>query len=290
MSSLEDIGCFAIDGGGTRCRFAFERGAERCDLELGPANVFTDFDGSVARILSGLQALSDRVGLEPEQLRHIPGFVGLAGVMDKRISRCLAAVLNLDAAQISDDRPAAVRGALGRGDGMVAHCGTGSFFAAQRDRHIRLVGGWGAALGDEASAQWVGRKALNSTLRHVDGLSVETGLHQRILEKFGGASGILKFSITATPMEYGAIAPLVTEEARRGDIAAEAILREGAAFLSGMFDELGWQNGQTLCLTGGIAPHYQPYLPAEKKSVVAPALGSPLDGALDLARSHAGGR
>lgn len=289
MSNLYETGYFAIDGGGTRSRFAFVRGKERLEFESGPANVFSNFEGAVSQVLSGMQVLADRAGCPLEHLQKVPGFVGLAGVVDQAIAERLRAALPLENVLYADDRPAALQGAFGARDGFVAHCGTGSFFAARVEGQVRLAGGWGAALGDAASAQWVGRKALALALDRVDGLIASSSVTTRILDKFGCPSGILRFSSTATPGDYGTLAPIVTEQATAGDDAARAIMREGAAYLSQTLDRLGWQSQHSLCLTGGIAPHFKPYLPQEKQARLTNAEGVPLDGALDLARHYAEG-
>ena len=45
----------------------------------------------------------------------------------------------------------ALRGALGEKDGIVVHCGIGSFAASRIDGKSRFAGGWGPVLGDEVT-------------------------------------------------------------------------------------------------------------------------------------------
>lgn len=46
---------------------------------------------------------------------------------------------------------------------------------------------------------------------------------------------------------------------------------------------MGWRPGLALCLTGGIGPHYQRFLPQEMQAALRPPAGDPLSGALALA-------
>ena len=283
MTDSSETRALAIDGGGTRSRFLCQCGTERFEVERGAANAFSDFDGTVSTLRDGLAMLARSAGLSMEELGNLPASVGLAGMIDENVAERLAAELPLKNVEYADDRRAALRGAFGASDGVIAHCGTGSFLAAQINGDVRLAGGWGYDLGDEASAQWVGRQALSRTLRWTDGFDAPSALYRRVSEKLEGAVGILNFVAQAAPRDYGTLAPIVTELAAQEDSSACAILQEGAAYISGGIDQLGWVPGRALCLSGGIGPHYAPFLPSDKQQDLTPPRGTPLDGALDLA-------
>ncbi len=273
----------AVDGGGTRCRVACRIGDTFHSVETGAANVSTDFDGALVQIKAGIEDLAGVLGVKVRDMIKWPAFVGLAGVTDARMADRLRAALGLTNARIEDDRPAALRGALGAQDGVIAHCGTGSFLAAQQDGVMRFAGGWGSVLGDEASAQWVGRRALSAALCAYDGTQVDTGLTQKLLADLHGPAGIVRFAGAATPAQFGALAPDVTAAARSGDQVAQLIMRAGADYIAGIAKQLGWQAGKAICLTGGIAMQYADYLPTDMQSAIRPPLGEPLTGALALA-------
>ncbi len=277
----------AIDGGGTRCRVAARDGDSMASVETGSANVSTDFDGAVRQITQGLRGLADRIGLPVSTLFEAPAFVGLAGVTGPAIADRLRDALPFRRVRIADDRVAAVRGVLGRRDGVIGHCGTGSFYAAQIGGAFRLAGGWGPILGDEASAQWVGRAALRLTLETVDGRLETTPLAERLQSDFGGAVGIVRFAGTARPSEFGCLAPLVTDFATRGDALATTIMRQGAGEISRGLRHVGWRPGLAVCLTGGIGPFYAAFLPDDLRACVTDSEGEPLDGALSLAQELA---
>ena len=284
MTTSPNTSVLAIDGGGTRCRCALERSDGRIVVETGSANAYTDFDGTIHQLQNGIRSLAEQANTPIETLCDLPAFVGLAGVTGDAVVARLTAALPLRNVRYADDRLAAARGALGRDDGVIAHCGTGSFFAAQINGNTRFAGGWGAILGDEASAQWIGRKALTRILRHVDGFDQSSALSDEILARFKTAHAIVVFARTAKPAELGALAPLVTKHAETGDPIAMAILQSGADHIATDLRQMGWALGVGICLTGGIGQHYAPYLSDDMKDALTQPLGTPLDGAISLAR------
>ncbi|MCK0150072.1 ATPase [Marivita sp. S6314] len=289
MADLDNTLVVAIDGGGTRCRVGAFDGHRVVSVETGSANASTDLEGSVSQIKRGLGELATRLACSVQTLRAAPAFVGLAGVTGPAIADALREALKFQNVRITDDRLAAVRGGLGKRDGVLAHCGTGSFFAAQVNGAVRFAGGWGPVLGDEASAQWVGRRALGLALECEDGRIAATDLSQKLLTDHTDAAGVVRFASVARPVEFGAIAPLVTGYAGRGDAVALKIMQEGAGEIVRALRHLGWRSGLPICLTGGIGSHYAAYLPDAMRADLTPRVGEPLDGAIALAKDVARG-
>ena len=276
-----------IDGGGTRCRLAFGQPGEREMIEVGAANVSSDFDAAIGEIERGLKALSVKAGIAMNDLMETPAYLGLAGVTGAALAARVAKALPLRNVRVDNDRHAALRGALGKSDGAVAHFGTGSFFAFQADGRERLAGGWGSRLADEGSAFWVARSALTATLQAVDRLIESTALTDRVLAHFGSPIAIVEFAADASPSEFGAFAPWVTEAAHQGDRVGLQIMRAGTDHIARVIDRMGWHPGMALCLTGGVGPIYRDYLSTPLASAVVAPISAPVDGALDLAREFA---
>ena len=287
MDLVSDIPILAIDGGGTRCRVACIAQGAPLSIETGSANVSTDFQGGVQEIRQGLEVLRARLGETETEFYGRAGFVGLAGVTGHAITHRLRSELPIARLKIADDRPAALRGALAEAEGVLAHCGTGSFFGAQIAGQLRFVGGWGPVLGDEASAQWIGRAAMNAALASVDGLVDTSDLTQLLLNAHGGAAGLVAFAAQATPAEIGQCAKAVTQADAAGDAVARQVMGQGAAHISTMLTQLGWHPGMAICLTGGIGPFFAPHLPQDMQESVTAPKGTPLDGALSLAQEFA---
>lgn len=273
----------AIDGGGTRCRLALNAGDRLVQIEVGSTNVSTDFAAATAELRLGLGQLAEAAGVPLTWLADVPTYAGLAGVTGATLAARVQEALPLKSIKVEDDRPAALRGAIGEANGVVAHCGTGSFVARQQNGQMRLAGGWGAVLGDPASAQWVGRRALGRTLDVADRLVAGSGLSDAVMQRFGDTSAIVAFAATATPSDFGALAPMVTEASSRGDEIARGILSAAATEIADTLRAMGWCEGETICLTGGIGPRFADYMPLDMIGSLAPPQATPLDGALSLA-------
>lgn len=286
MTRRLDGAVLAVDGGGTRCRFALDTDDGRVAVTCGGANVTTDFDRAIATLTEGLSALALEAGIDAAALVEVPAYLGLAGVLDADDAGRVRAALPLTNATIADDRRAAVRGALGLRDGMLAGLGTGSFFARQSAGEIRLAGGWGARLGDTASGFWIGREALSATLDVEDGLVPATDLTDTLRARFGGAPrGIVAFATRAAPDAYADLAPLVIEAAGAGDTVGAAILDRGAVHVAATLQAIGWKAGLPICLTGGVAGAYADRLPQGMEAARVLPKGTALDGAVSLART-----
>ncbi len=279
-----------IDGGGTGCRAALCRDDGRIVGQgtAGPANMTSDFEGGVANIRAALIAAARAAGITDAELRRAVCHAGLAGVQSDAAADRVAAALPVDRCRVTEDRDIAIAGALGaEGDGAVLAIGTGSFIGLRRHGAIHAVGGWGLQLSDQASGAWIGRSALAATLEAVDGLRPRSELAEALLKRFGGApQDLVAFAATARPVDYGALAPMVMAAAESGDTMARDLVADGAAWLERALVALGHLPFEPICLTGGLGRFYRAALDRTGRRFVDP-IGSPLDGALILARAAA---
>lgn len=78
---------------------------------------------------------------------------------------------------------------------------------------------------------------------------------------------------------------MVVQAADAGDALARDLLDLGAAWLDRALAALGHRPEEPIRLIGGLGPRYRPYLDRPNRSF-APPLGTPLDGALILARAR----
>ncbi len=281
-----------VDGGGSGCRAAVA-----CDFQSsrgegagGSANFSTDPDGTIENVRAAISSACAQAGIDPAVLKtRGVAHVGLAGVMDDGDAARVAARLPIADCFVTDDRPTAVAGALGGGDGYVIAAGTGSFVARSVGGKAGFVGGWGLRIGDEASAAWIGRALISRVLHCADGLYPHSELTERILSEFESTTiGVVRFSLKATPFDYGAHAPKVVEAAKAGDANGLDLMRAGAAYLVQALKALGFAPGARLCAMGGIGGAFVDYLPGEMTANMVTAQGSPLDGAMVLAAQRAG--
>lgn len=274
----------AIDGGGTRCRFAMVGPDGRHDLVLGSANVYSDRAAAIATLNAGLEAVVDRAGLPLAALAEIPVYAGLAGVTDADIATDIARHLPARMVQIEDDRRSAVVGAFGARSGCLIGIGTGSFLARQVDEVIHLIGGYGAVIGDDASGYWLGKQLLRRVLLAEDGIALDSGLTRSIRKRFDGdPMQIVRFVGAARPAQIADFAPEVIAAADKGDVVAVSLMRDGADYIMAGLKALGRNPKEPICAVGGVAPHYVDYLSTEERAAMTKPAGTALDGALRLA-------
>jgi len=138
---------------------------------------------------------------------------------------------------VKPDALIALEGALGGKAGVVIVCGTGSIVLG-RDANgsVVKVGGWGPMMGDEASAQWVGREGLRRAAQAADQTGPPTRLVQRFLRHYKLRSFDRIIDVVyqrhMTPAELGVLAPIVSATAREGDLVAREIFHDGAQALA----------------------------------------------------------
>lgn len=274
----------AVDGGGTRCRFAMTGPDGRNDLVLGSANVYSDRAAAIATLNAGLRALADRAELPHAALADIPVYAGLAGVTDADTATEIARHLPARTVQVQDDRRSAVVGALGAENGCLIGIGTGSFLARQVDGAIQLIGGYGALIGDDASGHWLGQQLLRRVLLAIDGIAPDSTLTRSIRRRFDDdPMQIVRFAGEARPADLAEFAPEVIAAAQKGDVVAVALMREGADYVAAGLQALGRDPSEPVCAVGGVARHYFAYLSSDVQRAMIDPAGTALDGALRLA-------
>jgi glucosamine kinase len=274
-----------VDGGGTGCRAAVadEAGRVLGQGTAGPANIATDPDRARESIVASASSALLAAGLSGDRLRELRAGLGLAGANSGGAVERLRERLPFASARIETDAVAAVKGALGPGDGIVAALGTGSVFGVQRGGAVRQIGGWGFVLGDEGSGAWIGRALCAQVLRAVDGFRPMSPLLQALLDGHGGPLGLTAFSLAARPADFAAFAPRLIGS---DEPVARDILDRATADVAEAVDLL--QSGQALPVVflGGLGPTYSARLAS--RWPIAPAQGTALDGALWLAREGVG--
>lgn len=278
----------AIDGGGTKCRFAMATPVGRIEATLGSANAFSDRKEALDTLDQGLRALIQQAGLPVAALQGIPIYAGLAGVTDSTAASEVASHLPSRIVEVEDDRRSAVLGALGEKDGSVIGVGTGSFLARQHGGKTRFIGGYGALIGDQASGNWLGVRLLRHVLLAFDGIAPHSPLTRKVSSDYGDdPMRIVAFVGGARPTDFAKLAPEIVAAAKNGDAVALGLMQRGAEYLTDGLRAIGHVKESPICTIGGVAPCYAEYLPQELQSCLAESEGTPLDGALVLARQLA---
>lgn len=270
-----------VDGGGTGCRVALADGQGHvlARAESGAANIASNPERALTHILAASRAATTQAfgaGAE-DALSQVHAGLGLAGANAAGAADWLGARLPFKSSRIETDAVTAVKGALGRADGIVAAMGTGSVFAVQMAGVVRQIGGWGFWLGDEGSGAALGRALFARALRARDGVVPMTPLLQQALNEFGTPDRLVTYSLTARPGDYAAYAPqLLTTD----DPAALAILAEAVAQVRATIAALQPEPVLPVTFIGGLGPAYAARLTDWPQHA---AKGNALDGALALA-------
>ncbi len=116
-----------------------------------------------------------------------------------------------------------------------------------------------------------------------------TQLIEDILARTGRTRfDLSRWSEQAKPKDYAQFAPSVFACAAKGDVQAMMIVIEGAAAISNLGRALLARGSGHVCLLGGLAEVYPPYLDADVKRALVPAAADAVDGAIMMARRARG--
>ncbi|MEL7974262.1 BadF/BadG/BcrA/BcrD ATPase family protein [Isoptericola sp. F-RaC21] len=205
------------------------------------------------------------------------------------------------ATAVAADALAAHLGALGGRPGAVAAVGTGAIvLATDLRRRWHRADGWGHLLGDLGSGSWIGAAGLRAAIATHDGRPgpASPTLLAAALEQFGPVEG-WPAALYGRPDRAHVLAsftPAVADAARAGDPVAGAVLHDAgthlaeslAAALRPGIPPLASVTGGVLQIGAPVTAPLEARLSALRPDVrLVAADGSPLDGALRLARSLA---
>lgn len=178
-----------------------------------------------------------RAGTRPKNLETVVmGLAGMDSPKDFRMGRRVADLTCIGKRRIvkHDSVIALYAATLGK-PGIVVNAGTGSFAAGidARGRVIR-AGGWGNIIDDEGSAYDIGKLAIRSALRALDGREDRTLLSRLLVRHFRLRTlQNIVHEVYEKPMsvnEISAVSKLVAYAASRGDRVAQNIFaQEGRA-------------------------------------------------------------
>jgi glucosamine kinase len=289
--TARDLLLLAVDGGGTRCsaRLATISGKVLGEATAGPANLRRGVNRSFAVVLEVAGACLSQAGLAATDVGRIVACLALAGASEPTFLAAAQAHQHpFRKAIVTTDAHAACIGAHGQADGGIIIAGTGSVgWATVKGRTYR-VGGWGLPLSDEGSGAWAGCEALRRVLWAHDGRIAWTPMLQALSAKFAGdPHAIVAWAATASPADFGALAPHIAAFAAQGDAASIELLQLCAAHIDALAARLLAVGADRLALVGGFAPSLRRWLSPETAEHLVEPAGDALTGALALARAAA---
>lgn len=275
----------AIDGGGTHCRAAVATadGTVLGRATTGAANIATDPAKAVANIVEAAELALGQADLADEPLDKIPAFLGLAGFNVSADTTALAARLPFAQVRFEDDAIIALQGALDNEDGVIAILGTGSVYCGRKGNAIRRAGGWGFTVGDLGSGARLGQALLQETLLAYDRIKPSSPLTQQVMSEFGNdPARLVNYAQNEKPGGFARYAPRVFDDARRGDAVGVALVQDAVAKVNAALAAVTWPDCKVLCLLGGLASLYAPYMDSRFKEILKSARADALTGAVEL--------
>jgi glucosamine kinase len=299
-----------IDGGGTKTTCAVGDDVHLLAMAVsGPSNIVRVGEAEAREsLLQGVQQACATAGITPQQVAAT--CVGGSGATHPELAAvvrdCLSEILPSPIAVVGDMQ-IALEAAFDMGPGVIVIAGTGSI-AYGRDQQGRTVraGGWGFAIGDEGSAHWIGRSAVNSLLRasdRIDGIP-ETPLAKAVFKAWGVSSlnDLVRAANSVPPPDFAALSPAVF--ASVDDVAAEVLTAAGrelsaiALVVIGRLFAKDHSAAVPVAMIGGVfryAPRvrevfYNELRRIDPRAEINPQVVDPVEGALRMARRAAASR
>lgn len=238
-----------IDGGGTKTKFSLVDEEENlvATVEKGTCHFNQVGFEKMERILNdGVNELLSMANITYKEVKR--ACVGLAGYGNvKTIAVKIEEVVKIVFKNIDfllfNDVHIAHAGALAGKDGIVIIAGTGSIGYSSNNGEYKRIGGWGYTIGDEGSAYWVGRKAIECFSKQADGRFKKGNLYRIFKEQLSlnNDYDIIKYvneEIKADRREIAKFATLCSKAAKDGDKYAIDIFKKAGEELSGLINTL----------------------------------------------------
>jgi len=299
-----------IDGGGTKTTCAVgDQTSLLASATAGPSNVVRVGE-TVARasLQQSVRQACAAAGIATAQVAYT--CVGGSGAGRPELASAVRGFLGEilpTPVVVVGDMEIALEAAFDHGPGVIVIAGTGSI-AYGRDRRGRTLraGGWGFAIGDEGSAHWIGRVAVNAVLRAGDrgDRSGDSELAASLRRQWK-ADSLLELARAANAVPPPNFAALFHSVAGSQDPLAQDVLRRAgseladiAAVVIGQLFANDPNDPVPVAMTGGVFRHseivrevfYNELRRIDRRAEVNPRVVDPVEGALRLARQAASNR
>ncbi len=293
-----------IDGGGTKTTCAVgDQSSLLATATAGASNIVRVGEQKARESLhQAVRQACAAGGITPEEVAHTcVGGSGAARPEVASIVRSILAEILPGPIDVVGDMETSLEAAFGEGPGVIVIAGTGSM-AYGRDPQGKTAraGGWGFAIGDEGSAHWIGRQAVNSVLRasDQDKDAAASPLAKSLMRAWGVGSllDLARAGNSIPPPDFAALFPAI---AGSPDELAKQVLRSAGrelaqvagVVISRLFrdDRIG---AVPVAMTGGVFRHaevvrqvlYNELRRLDARTDVKQQVIDPVEGALRMAR------
>ena len=230
---------------------------------------------------------------------------GMAGVVSSETAETVRQILGEivpGELRVVGDNAVALEAAFDGGPGVIVIAGTGSIaYGENAAGENARAGGWGFAVSDEGSGQWIGRNAVSALLRAKDE-GCESSLDDIVRNEWNlnSSSQIVVMANATPPPNFAALVPGILAAADAGDILARQTLTRAGnelAQLAAIVARKLFSGAETVpvAMVGGVFGNsalvreaFYNCLRAEfPRVVLQPDVVEPVQGALQLARKLA---
>lgn len=234
-----------IDAGGTKTEFVVgDETRELARVRTGTLQrLRTDAQTAKANLEEGLRGLTAASGVSMQSIERC--CIGTSGETVPLVVDWLRQAFDGEVSGeliVVGDVEVALDSVFSGGRGVLVLAGTGSNVAARSaGGAIVTAGGWGPAMADQGSAQFLGREGLRRGF-----LAIDQQRPSRLLDAVMncwnlGTIGELTEQANANPApDFSRVAPLVADCAAQGDEVAQEVLEQGGAdlaYLAGLLVE-----------------------------------------------------
>jgi N-acetylglucosamine kinase-like BadF-type ATPase len=241
----------------------------------------------------------------PEQVtRTCIGGSGAARPELAAIVRSILADILPSPIDVVGDMETSLEAAFENGPGVIVIAGTGSIaFGRDQAGNTVRAGGWGFEIGDEGSAHWIGRAAVNALLRASDleGAVLAAPMSSALFKAWG-VNSLLDLARAANSVPAPDFAALFPAVASSDDNLAHQVLGRGgrelaelAAIVIRRLFVRDTMPSVPVAMIGGVFRHaahvreafYNELRNLAPNACVLPEVVDPVEGALSMARKAA---
>ena len=228
-----------IDGGGTKTTCAVgDESRTLATATAGPSNIVRVGEAQAREsLLQSVRQACAAAGITTAQVsRTCVGGSGAARPELAEFVRSALAELLRTPIDVVGDMQIALEAAFDTGPGVIVIAGTGSIAYGRDEQGMTVrAGGWGFAIGDEGSAHWIGRTAVNAVLRTADPRAATPSNHApsgsplaTVLLKAWGVRSLDDLARAANsipPPDFARLFPAVA--ASEDELATQVLTRAG---------------------------------------------------------------
>jgi N-acetylglucosamine kinase-like BadF-type ATPase len=230
----------AVDAGGTKAEFALaDEERELLRVRTGAIQRQRVNEETATQSLSeALYQLESLVGIPMQSVARC--CVGTSGITVPLVATWLREAFTARVGGellLLGDVEIALDSCFKGGRGLLVLAGTGSNVAGRAgDGTITTAGGWGPALADQGSGQFIGREALRRGFLAIDQDASEsrTTLLDLAMQhwKLSSLAELIEFANANPAPNFTTFTPLVVAAAAEGDAVAQDVLRQGGRDLA----------------------------------------------------------